>query len=138
MSNFMDIISIVNALSTIALVCITFWYAYLTKRMVDVSSKSSLEQSRPYVVAHIFSEDEFLHFSIKNYGLRPALKVKVQITPDIDIITHKNDQGELNFDIKSLMYQEFIPPTFEIKNILYINHYYFERDDINEHVLQLK
>lgn len=132
-----DFISLANLITTVVLAAITFWYALTTKRTLKVMTDSSLEQARPYVVAQIFAEDLFLHFSVKNFGLRPAKDVLITILPDIDIITQKNEKGEHMFEIKPLLKQAYMPPSYEVKNVMYFGQDFFKRDDITEFVFDV-
>ena len=121
----MDIINLFNtnngaisAIATIILVIITAWYAFITQKMLKSSEKSLKEQTRPFIVAFIDTEDHFLKLSIKNFGLRPAKNVKIKFIPTLDELDKILDRGIDPFNHRPLLNQNYMPPGFEIKTTL--------------------
>jgi len=133
--------TIISALSAVAvavltksLVSVTKEYVMLTRKLSQTNTKMVEEMNRPYVVVNIFTENTLLKLSIKNFGNRPAKNVDITFTPDIDVIIQKiGDTNDPIFESKSLLKQSFIPPEYEIRNILYYGANYFERTDAGEH-----
>ena len=114
----------VTAVATVILAMITAYYAILTYLIYKSNNKSTKEQVRPYVVFHIYEEDQFMKMSIQNIGKRPAKEVKIRINPEIDnleLCINKNNP--LN---KQLSEQAFIPPGFAIKTVLQFMPNYFD------------
>jgi hypothetical protein len=48
---------LISAIATIILVGITGWYVILTKKILKSNEQSSIEMNRPFIVAHLKSED---------------------------------------------------------------------------------
>ncbi|MEI6088901.1 MAG: hypothetical protein WCR42_00460 [bacterium] len=116
----MAIGGLITAVATVVLVLVTWRYTKINRDILKSNEKTSNEQLRPYVIAHIFSEDECINFQIKNIGKRPAYNAKISINPSLQQI-EKLDQVVVPADVnphEHLLNQEFIPPDFEISTVL--------------------
>lgn len=82
--------TIVVALATVALVCLTFRYVRLTRRMVEESQKSR----DPFVTADFEIPDRSLRLVVENHGLSPAKNVRIAVLKDVQWVrTAKGRQG---------------------------------------------
>jgi hypothetical protein len=108
----------ITSLLTFFLVLLTGWYAYITHNMLKSNEKANNEQTRPYIIAMIESQDLKLKLYIKNFGLRPALDVKIMFNPPLDnidnISKNKNEKPH-----KNLLNQSFMPPNFKVNTSLW-------------------
>lgn len=100
------------------LVIITGYYAIITHKMLKSNEKANNEQTRPYVIVMIESQDLKLKLYIKNLGKRPAREVEISFNPPLDNIDNirKNKDEKPH---KNLLYQSFMPPNFEVSTSLW-------------------
>lgn len=128
----MAIGGLITAIATVVLVLVTWRYTKINKDILKSNEKTSNEQLRPYVIAHIFSEDECINFQIKNIGKRPAQNVKISFDPPLNFID-KLIKRDCHIDIiphQRLLLQEFLPPDFEISTILSTSKEFVEDKDV--------
>jgi hypothetical protein len=116
---------------SLVLVIITGYYAIITHKMLKSNEKANNEQTRPYVIAMIESQDSWLNLYIKNIGKRPAHNVKIDFNPQLDNI----DNLRISKDEKphkKLLYQSFMPPNFEVKTTLWFTPNYINTPNVNK------
>jgi len=125
-----EIADSIVALCTIVLTYLTFRNVKLTHEILKAGEDASNEESRPYIIANIYSEDLHINLSIQNIGKRPAKDVSIIITPSLDTITAKDKNGELLFDSSSLLNQVFMPPDFQTTTIVNYNQQFYTLENI--------
>lgn len=79
----------VQAVATILLVAITIYYAWQTKRNVQVLEKTAEEGQRPKVAIYIKQREDWLNLvdlTIGNYGNGVARDIKFTVNNDIKLI----------------------------------------------------
>lgn len=109
---------LITSLLTFFLVVLTGWYAYITHKMLKSNEKANNEQTRPYIIVMIESQDLKLKLYIKNLGKRPAIEVEISFNPPLDNIDNiRKNKGEKPH--KNLLYQSFMPPNFEVSTSLW-------------------
>lgn len=92
---------------------LTYFYVLFTWEMVSSMKSDSQLERRPYIVPDFFVQDHsHLIFAIKNYGRTPAFKVKVIISPDIELY------GKMISDSLFALPISIMPPNREIKTII--------------------
>lgn len=91
-TTYIPVIStIVVAVATVFLVCLTSKYVRLTKHMVDDLRKSK----DPAINVDFELPDHWLRFVVKNVGQSPAKNIKFMVRKDINLIQGQNDQHGL-------------------------------------------
>jgi hypothetical protein len=103
----------VSLFANILTIGLTYFYVLFTWEMVSSMKIDSQLERRPYIVPDFFVQDHsYLIFAIKNYGRTPAFKVKVKISPDIELY------GKLISDSLFALPISIMPPNREIKTII--------------------
>jgi hypothetical protein len=100
----------VNGISNVFLSVLTAGYVFLTYWILKSTRQSIREQARPYIIASLPFENEQVWLSIRNIGNRPALDVKVTITPTLEILGSKPELWS------PLLTQSFLAPDREVRN----------------------
>ncbi|NOH00209.1 MAG: hypothetical protein HND52_19780 [Ignavibacteriae bacterium] len=65
-------------------------------------------------MASFNKEENFVYFSVKNYGKRAALDVEIQMSDGFEYLQFKSVSG----NYKHLLKQKFLAPGQEIKNLV--------------------
>ncbi len=100
--------------SSLILVFLTYIYVLLTFLILNSNNRLAKEQLRPYVVASFNKEENFVYFSVKNYGKRPALNTKITISEGFEELQFQSIRG----NYRHLLEQKFLAPNQEIKNLV--------------------
>lgn len=125
-----DIADIIVAACTIVLTYLTYRNVKLTHDILKAGEDASNEESRPYIIANVYSEDLEINLSIQNIGKRPAKNVSITITPSLETITAKDKNGELLFDSTSMLNQVFMPPDFQTSTVINYNQQFYTLENI--------
>lgn len=124
------IATIIVAIGTMFLACITAYYAKQTRKTVDVMEKSAELSIMPHIKGHLITEGSFeTYFRISNVGLGPANNILVKFWLDTypsDIKTWENNVLMPND------HEDFILIESGKKNVITID--YFEKNPIKIHV----
>lgn len=99
---------------SLILVFLTYIYVLLTFLILNSNNRLAREQLRPYVIVSFNREESFVYFSIKNYGKRPALNTKVNISDGFEELQIPSIRG----NYRHLLEQKFLAPNQEIKNLV--------------------
>lgn len=111
------LISKLNSLSTLLLSIFTLIYVFLTYLILRSNNKMVIEQNRPFVIFNLPTEGTNLILSIKNIGKRPAYNVKISTNNKLEkLVTLKG--FSFSDAVLPFLSQKFIPPDYEIKNII--------------------
>lgn len=105
----------ISNVSTPLLAILTAGYVVLTFFLLRSSQKAMQEQIRPYVVVSLPVDSNFILLSVKNVGNRPALNVKINISPSLETLSK---DGRFKGMADPLLKQLFLPPNYEIKNLV--------------------
>jgi hypothetical protein len=105
----------ISNVSTPLLAILTAGYVVLTFFLLRSSQKVMQEQIRPYVVVSLPVDSNFIWLSVRNVGNRPALNVKINISPSLETLSK---DGRFKGMADPLLKQSFLPPNYEVKNMI--------------------
>lgn len=69
----------------------------LTSEFTRQAEEMEKERTRPYVVLDLMVRGQFFRASLKNYGLRPAYRVRCSIEPELIRIIGGGPRGPISF-----------------------------------------
>lgn len=69
----------------------------------------------PYVVVSLPVDSSAIWFSVKNVGSRPAYNVEINISPSLEELSK---DGRFKGMADPLLNQSFLPPNYEVKNLV--------------------
>jgi hypothetical protein len=90
--------SFIQAITTLLLVVITAYYAWQTKRTVQIMSKTEEENKRPKVIVFITQREDWLNLVdlvIGNYGNGIARSISFKINDDLTLITKEQSLSKV-------------------------------------------
>ena len=120
---------------TIIFAAITLNTSIFTWQMVEESRKHREQQLRPYIVVDFESSGENIYLTIENIGSTPALDVKVDFNPDMqvkDIREHCKGKVITNLPLLSQGIP-FFPPNKVIR-IFYEKSSVFFKKDVEDRI----
>lgn len=121
-----------TALATVALVIVTIVYTIINRSILKSNEKTSNEQVRPYIVAYIYSQDDYVFLEIKNTGRRPAHNLKISFEPtleEMDLFIKSHVTTEM-IPHEKLLNHEYFPPEFKISTILIASRDFVDNEKI--------
>jgi energy-coupling factor transporter transmembrane protein EcfT len=94
------------------LAILTYIYVLLTFFLLRSNNNALEEQLRPYVILTFPEIRSFVYVSLKNYGQRPALDIKIKISKGLEeFVVESVGENYIN-----IFNQKFLAPNQEIKH----------------------
>lgn len=120
-----EILTIVNVIATVVtavatglLAFLTYRYVKLTNSILTINKEAIFEQTRPYIVVQIESENHWIDLIIKNIGNRPAKDVSIEFDPPLSVLSAgvKEDQ---KMDYQPMLKQKFFAPNHRLHTAIF-------------------
>lgn len=97
----------VQAISTVVLVAITFWYAWRTHRLVKVTEQSEKERNRPRIQVYMKQREDWLNFLelvVENFGESSAYNIQFELPYENLVVQDLNQRklSDFNFIQKGI------------------------------------
>jgi len=73
----------ISTLVAFLTVLLTYFYVVLTAMMVNRLAKSQEEERRPFITVDLEFDQHEVHLVIQNLGKTPAIRLKIEFSPDI-------------------------------------------------------